>query len=393
IQNQSAQQQKELTPDEQQKATQTIQEILKIAPYIQNGITLVNGKLTLFDVAKSYGISFAQQKVAQKSPEIGALFSLGTAVQGVYAAAVPSENPAGQVIFDSINNIFLIAAWDGNNFYYNFRLKDVRSHDLSFLFKEGEIYLNNMQISKDFGDDFIRFNFFDNSNLDLNSDLFVNLDGYLQLDKNNANIEYADLKSKKDNNELNFNHVNGIPFKIALSRNGIIQYSSQDNSLITDRSKIALNKNNYELSFDNAKINTDSEVLIETSSSITPGNKILNSEENYKIEVLLNNNLETEFNLIRLNQNSIINVKSNNKILNINPKSNMKITINDGITNSKFKSNNLQTEFNSKNIILNNNKNKVLISTLQEELNDFNSLISSSQERITYKIFEYIKNA
>ena len=246
IQNQSAQQQKELTQDEQQKATQTIQEILKIAPYIQNGITLVNGKLTLFDVAKSYGISFAQQKVAQKSPEIGALFSLGTAVQGVYAAAVPSENPAGQVIFDSINNIFLIAAWDGNNFYYNFRLKDVRSHDLSFLFKEGEIYLNNIQISKDFGDDFIRFNFFDNSNLDLNSDLFVNLDGYLQLDKNNANIEYADLKSKKDNNELNFNHVNGIPFKIALSRNGIIQYSSQDKSLITDRSKIALNKNNYD---------------------------------------------------------------------------------------------------------------------------------------------------
>ena len=357
-----------------QESTEAIQQFMQIVPYIQSGLAMTSGQLTLFELVKGQVISIGSSKVAEKNPEAGTaiqifqtLFSFKNALNKPSA----ENEVTGKLIYDS--SAFLLAAWDGKDFYYNFRLDDIRSQDLSFIFKNSEVYANKIDLSKEFKDQYVKIGFLPYSNLDLNSNLFINLDGSVEIYNDNGKIKKAELTALKDIS-IKFSPMYDPEFTAEISSLGILDYDK--NILSFDNSKLIFENQISGLSIGQINVRSeDSIISIETLRPSIPYTQIKTDEEVIVESTLSKDALTPAINFI--SNPSTIQLRSSST-LQITPKSKFKTSITSGNIQTAFRSKDNSYLFSSPILVYSSQSNSIKLSNIDEIYNEFTQIKSLS---------------
>ncbi len=235
------------TPEEKEAADSSLQKFLQATPTLTTGLLYLNGKVSFFRVAQDYGIFYGIQAVSQHDPEAGAAIQAFQALQKMGAALQPAGSPE-QLTGSSIHALSgkVLAAWDGHNTYYRFKLLPSVSKDISPLFKEGSVYAKNIQVTKDFSDRLLTITLLPYGSVDVNTRLFVNLNGDMKLAESDAQIHNAELVARKSNTNADFT-LSPHPFVAFFRANGQLSYSADANTLTVNRASVRFAEPTYTL--------------------------------------------------------------------------------------------------------------------------------------------------
>ncbi len=280
----------EPTPEEKKEADSALNQFLSIAPNLQTGLMLLSGKATFFNVVKDYGISYGIQTISQKDPEAGAAIQVFQTLQKMGDALQPAEpaKPAGGTTGSAVYSQQgkIVAAWDGNSMYYNFKLLPSVSKDISLLFKNGSIYAKNIQVVKDFSDSLITISLLPHGSIDINTRLFVNLEGDMKLAESDAKIHDAEITARKDAATADLT-LSPHPFITRFRANGQLSYHADDNTLATSRTSSYFREPDYTIRLP-ASTTTMRDAEVTLTAPLLPSSMTLTATDNSKNYFVLN---------------------------------------------------------------------------------------------------------
>ncbi len=275
----------ELTPEEKEAASSSINQFLQIAPYVQQGLLFIGGKLTLFSILKDYTISYGIQAVSEKDPQAGTGLHMLQTLRGFGQALQPTETqppPTGQAILTSSGKV--LAAWDGNNMYYNFKLTPSSSQDISDIFKHATVYAKNIEVRKQFSDSLIAINLLTSASLDINANLFTSMKGNMELTETNAAIHMLDATAT-DATKLNL-ESSPHPFTAQLQKGSQLAYNAEKKSLSASKASIHFTEPTYALQTSAASATTENTAL-SLKTPFTPMYHTKKTKDNNKIMAVL----------------------------------------------------------------------------------------------------------
>ncbi len=256
--NQTLASKKALTPEEKEKAAGSAQQLLQYAPYITNGLMLMNGKLTFFNFAKNQAITYGIGALSESNPNMGVAYQTYQAFDqlGDAVSSPKREPPVPTGAAIALNDGFLLTAFNGNDFYHNFYMASDTSEKLSFLFKYGTVYGNKVNVYKDFDDENVQFGLFGEGNLDVNSNLFINMEGKAWLSKVNAAVRELRVKSLKDNNLIDLAGLEENPFVAVVDANGVLIFEDILGRMQIDDATAEFQEQGYTVTVEDMPITT-----------------------------------------------------------------------------------------------------------------------------------------
>jgi len=376
-----------LTTEEKETAQSSLQQFLQIAPHLQQGLLLANGKLTFFSVAQDYAISFALQELAQDDSESAAAIQTFQVLRGMGSALQPAKEgksqaqPTGAAVFSEEGKV--LAAWDGKGMYYNFALISPNSKEINTLFKHASAYARNIQVKKGFADELLTFSILPQGSMDINGKLFLHLEGVMKASELNGVVHYLDAVGRKSPTKVDLTS-SPHPLHLTFQKGGTLLYDASARAMAVQRTEARLMEPAYKI-IAPALIAETRNANITLYAPATSSYEMLQTEGKAGMNVLV----DKKFNVLQLNIFSDMLTLQGKNTLSITTPNTM-VSIRNGRTSAKIFSKNEETLIDTKPMVIIKNKaHKVYSSTLMHELNNWRNVLIQTPSSVR----EFLRNA